>query len=82
MRISTALFSLAVALGVVSAIPFNLAPAPATVEECGPETDLLKIEYVNITPNPPLKGQTLTIEGKGQLSGDIVEGAQIFVVVK
>ncbi|KAI1315291.1 Phosphatidylglycerol/phosphatidylinositol transfer protein [Mortierella claussenii] len=82
MRLSTAVFSLACALGLASAYPFNFAPAPATIEECGDLTDLLKIEYVNLTPNPPLRGQELSVDAKGYLSEDIVEGAKIDIVVK
>ncbi|KAF8936971.1 hypothetical protein BGZ58_003446, partial [Dissophora ornata] len=85
MRLSTAIFSLACALGLASAAvinyPFNFAPQPATIEECGPPTDLLKIEYVNLSPNPPLKGETLYIDAKGLLSDDIVDGATIDIIV-
>ncbi|KAF9348679.1 Phosphatidylglycerol/phosphatidylinositol transfer protein [Mortierella sp. AD094] len=86
MRISAAIFSLACALSFTSGAainyPFNFAPAPATIEECGPATDLLKINYVNLNPNPPLKGETLTIDAKGTLSGAVVEGAKIDLIVK
>ncbi|KAF9433802.1 Phosphatidylglycerol/phosphatidylinositol transfer protein [Entomortierella beljakovae] len=86
MRLSTAIFSLACALcfssAGVKAYPFNFVPANATIEECGPDTDLLKIEYVNLSPNPPEKGKVLTIDAKGLLSGPIVEGAVIDVVAK
>ncbi|KAG0297280.1 Phosphatidylglycerol/phosphatidylinositol transfer protein, partial [Dissophora globulifera] len=86
MRVSTALFTLACALGLASAgvinLPFNFAPAPATIEECGPDTDLLKIEYVNLNPNPPLRGTDLTIDAKGFLSSPILQGATVDVVVK
>ncbi|KAF9094884.1 Phosphatidylglycerol/phosphatidylinositol transfer protein [Mortierella sp. GBA35] len=86
MRLTSAIVSLACAFGLVSAAsinnPFNFVPAPATIEECGPETDLLKIEYVNLNPNPPLKGEVLSIDAKGHLSEDVVEGAKIFLIVK
>ncbi|KAF9109662.1 hypothetical protein BGX27_007354, partial [Mortierella sp. AM989] len=85
MRISTVIFSLAYALGVTSAASINypfFAPAPATIEECpGGAQYVLKIDYVNLNPNPPLKGQTLTIDAKGFLSEAVVEGATIDLVV-
>ncbi|KAK3826209.1 MAG: phosphatidylinositol transfer protein [Linnemannia gamsii] len=86
MRLTSAVVSLACAFGLANAAsinnPFNFVPAPATVEECGPESDLLKIEYVNLNPNPPLKGEVLVIDAKGFLQEDVVEGAKIFLVVK
>ncbi|KAF9896683.1 Phosphatidylglycerol/phosphatidylinositol transfer protein [Lobosporangium transversale] len=82
MRLSTVAFSLACALGLAAAAPFDFAPPPAVIESCGGETDLLTIDYVNLTPNPPLKGQNLTIDAKGFLTEDIVQGAKIDVVVK
>ena len=82
MRLTTVLLSLACVLGLTTAMPF-FAPAPnATIVECGDETDLLKIDYVDLSPNPPQKGQTLNIDAKAFLSGDVVEGAKIFLVVK
>ncbi|KAG0312597.1 Phosphatidylglycerol/phosphatidylinositol transfer protein [Linnemannia gamsii] len=86
MRLSSVIVSLACAFGLASAAsinnPFHFAPAPATVEECGDGTDLLKVEYININPNPPLKGQVLTIDAKGFLAEDVVQGARINLVVK
>ncbi|KAF9998689.1 Phosphatidylglycerol/phosphatidylinositol transfer protein [Modicella reniformis] len=88
MRVSTAIISLVCALGFTNATPaeypFQFPITPATVVECPPTTNpvLLKVEYVNIDPNPPRKGQPLTIDGGGYLQEDIVEGAEIEVVVK
>ncbi|KAG0248559.1 Phosphatidylglycerol/phosphatidylinositol transfer protein [Mortierella polycephala] len=86
MRLTSAFISLACAFSLASAaiLPFsNYAIPPATIEECGdPETDLLKIDYVTLNPNPPLKGEVLQIDAKGYLSEDIVEGAVIKIIVK
>ncbi|KAF9170946.1 Phosphatidylglycerol/phosphatidylinositol transfer protein [Mortierella sp. AD011] len=86
MRISAAIFTLACALSCASGASINypsfFRPEPATIVECGPASDLLKIEYVNLNPNPPEKGKVLTIDAKGILSGAIVEGATIDLVVK
>lgn len=42
---------------------------------------LLSIDHINISPNPPLKGENLTIEASGILSSDVEDGAYINVVV-
>ncbi|KAF9287905.1 Phosphatidylglycerol/phosphatidylinositol transfer protein [Mortierella alpina] len=83
MRFSTAVVSLACAFGVVAAFPFNgFTSEPATITECGEDTDLLKIHNYTLTPNPPQKGQNLTIEAYGSLSEAVVEGAKIHLIVK
>ncbi|KAG0284655.1 Phosphatidylglycerol/phosphatidylinositol transfer protein [Linnemannia gamsii] len=88
MRLSSVVLTLACAFGLTSAAsinnPFSFNPAPATITTCpgGDDTDLLTIDYVNINPNPPLKGEILTIDAKGTLADDVVEGAKIFLVVK
>jgi len=46
------------------------------------DNDILVIEQVNLTPNPPLKGQTLTIEAVGTLLEDVAEGAYVVLQVK
>ncbi|GJJ75634.1 hypothetical protein EMPS_07992 [Entomortierella parvispora] len=82
MRLTTVLLSLACVLGVATAMPFLPPPANATVVECGDDTDLLKIDYVNLDPNPPQKGQVLNIDAKAFLKENVVEGAKIFLTVK
>jgi len=84
MRLTTVLLSVACVLGLANALPYNpFAPAPnATVVGCGDDTDLLKIEYIHLDPNPPQKGQVLNIDAKAFLSEDVVEGAKIFLTVK
>lgn len=42
---------------------------------------LLTIEHINLSPNPPAKGQNLTIEATGILATDVEEGAYINVEV-
>ncbi|KAI9824044.1 MAG: Phosphatidylglycerol/phosphatidylinositol transfer protein [Thelocarpon impressellum] len=46
------------------------------------DDDLLVIEYVNLTPNPPKPGATLTIEAAGVFKEDIEEGAYVNLQVK
>ncbi|CAG8952411.1 hypothetical protein HYFRA_00001158 [Hymenoscyphus fraxineus] len=44
--------------------------------------DLLTLEHVNLTPNPPAPGQNLTIEAVGSISQDVGEGAYVLLTVK
>jgi len=44
--------------------------------------DLLVLEHVNLTPNPPAAGKTLTIEAVGTLLEDVEEGAYVILQVK
>lgn len=86
MRLSSVVVSLACAFGLVSAAsinnPFNFVPAPATIEECGTEDDILKLVSYSLNPNPPLKGEVLVIDAEGVLKEDVVEGAKINLIVK
>jgi len=47
-----------------------------------PKDDLLKIENVDLSPNPPKPGQTLTIQAKGDFKETIEEGAKVHIHVK
>ncbi|KAL4897921.1 ML domain-containing protein [Aspergillus ambiguus] len=47
-----------------------------------PATDILQIKSVDLTPNPPLPGQSLTIKASGTLRETIDEGAYVLVEVK
>ncbi|TVY29477.1 Phosphatidylglycerol/phosphatidylinositol transfer protein [Lachnellula hyalina] len=44
--------------------------------------DILELEHINLTPNPPLKGNTLTIEAVGTLKEKVEEGAYVILQVK
>ncbi|KAI8889613.1 hypothetical protein K501DRAFT_208102 [Backusella circina FSU 941] len=52
------------------------------ITPCGDANDLLTIDYVNLTPDPPVKGQNLTIDFKGQLSETVPEGTTVDIIVK
>jgi len=58
-------------------------PGENPLEYCE-ETDAytLAISNVDLTPNPPLPGKTLTIEAKGNFTEEVEEGAYINLVVK
>jgi len=47
-----------------------------------PEDYILTIDHVDLTPNPPVPGQKLTIEGNGTFSKTIEPGATVFIQVK
>lgn len=53
-----------------------------TCESPAPETDLIDIQSLVIAPNPPQRGQNLTITASGIVKEDIVEGAYVEVEVK
>ncbi|MCJ1253817.1 Phosphatidylglycerol/phosphatidylinositol transfer protein [Lignoscripta atroalba] len=44
--------------------------------------DILAIEHVNLKPNPPAAGTTLTIEAVGTFAEDVEEGAYVNLTVK
>jgi len=50
---------------------------------CGdPADDILKIEKVDLSPNPPLPGKTLSIVASGIFKEKIEEGAKVHITVK
>ncbi|OJI86241.1 hypothetical protein ASPTUDRAFT_187642 [Aspergillus tubingensis CBS 134.48] len=53
------------------------------LEYCNdPSSYLLQIDHVDLTPNPPLPGKTLTIQATGTLNEKIEEGAYVNLEVK
>lgn len=93
MHLSTVLYtSVAVALGLASsshALPNPLSSilspnsqAEESISICSTPDDLLQIKYINIKPDPPARGQNLTIDAMGVLSKDVVKGATIELLVK
>jgi hypothetical protein len=58
-------------------------PGDSPLEHCGDTSnDVLTIDKVNLIPNPPVPGQSLTIEASGTLHDVITKGAQVDVIVK
>jgi len=59
-------------------------PGESPLEYCQPnhEKDILIIHHVNLKPNPPVAGETLTIEAIGTFTEDVEEGAYIQLQVK
>jgi len=55
---------------------------PLTYCKANHDDDILVLEKVDLTPNPPLKGSTLTIEASGELLEDVEKGAYVILQVK
>ncbi len=67
------------------ATTISTIPGDSPIDTCvnpPPETDLVRIESLVISPNPPQKGKNLTIEASGVVVEDIVEGAYVAIEVK
>ncbi|KAF2226200.1 phosphatidylglycerol/phosphatidylinositol transfer protein precursor [Elsinoe ampelina] len=47
-----------------------------------PDKDILEIDRVDLSPNPPKPGNALTITATGKFKEDIAEGAKIHLQVK
>ncbi|ORZ08168.1 ML domain-domain-containing protein [Absidia repens] len=52
------------------------------ITQCGDEDDILQIEYINLTPETPARGENLHIDFKGTLKETVTDGAYVFVTVK
>ncbi|KUL83445.1 hypothetical protein ZTR_10948 [Talaromyces verruculosus] len=53
------------------------------LEYCAdPENDILEIVSVNLTPNPPVPGEILTIEAEGIFHEPVEQGSKIHLQVK
>jgi len=53
-----------------------------TISDCSNGNDLLEIMYINLSPDPPLKGKQLTIEALGWLKEEVGYGSYVDVTVK
>lgn len=58
-------------------------PGDNPLEFCGKSDDfILTINNVDLEPNPPLPGKTLTVKAKGNFTQKVEEGATLNLVVK
>ncbi|KAJ3205293.1 hypothetical protein HDU67_008927, partial [Dinochytrium kinnereticum] len=64
-------------LSAVSATPFPASSSASTtaVSSCGLPTDLLVVSSLSVSPDPPKKGQEVTLEAVGVLGEDVGVGA-------
>ncbi|CDS07375.1 hypothetical protein LRAMOSA01324 [Lichtheimia ramosa] len=65
-------------------IQSNSAQTTSTdlIQVCGDASDLLTVKDITLHPDPPLKGETLTIDFKGELKEEVPEGTTVLVQVK
>ncbi|KAL9123669.1 MAG: hypothetical protein Q9175_008314 [Cornicularia normoerica] len=95
MKLTTTLLPLFISsLATSSSLPFFgsdqqvldedlKVPGQNPLEFCGKSDDyILTISNVDLEPNPPLPGKTLTIEAKGNFTEKVEEGAYLVLVVK
>lgn len=52
------------------------------ITNCGDSNDILRIDHVYLTPDPPVKGQDLEIDFKGYLSESVPNGTTVDISVK
>lgn len=58
-------------------------PGGSPINQCDvTEPQLLDLQSVVITPNPPVRGENLTFIAKGMLKEDVVDGAYVNVEVR
>ena len=55
---------------------------PLTYCKADHSSDILRLDHVNLTPNPPTAGNQLTIEAVGTLSQKLEKGAYVVLQVK
>ncbi|CAG8445430.1 6585_t:CDS:2 [Scutellospora calospora] len=53
-----------------------------SIQDCGKPEDILHITYLDIAPDPPQRGQELSIDAAGYLTETVVEGSYIELTVK
>ncbi|KAJ9620300.1 uncharacterized protein PV06_00634 [Exophiala oligosperma] len=63
--------------------PENPVPGKNPLNFCAdPKGYILEIDYVHLSPNPPVPGEKLTITANGTFHKDIEPGATVFLQVK
>lgn len=53
-----------------------------TISDCSNGNDILRIDYIHLSPDPPLKGRQLKIDAAGYLKEEVGQGSYIDVTVK
>ncbi|CAO3622561.1 unnamed protein product [Mucor hiemalis] len=93
MKLPTIAFLLASAVGLAQAsylpglviqedLGSFMGNSTDLIKNCGDANDLLTIDYVTLNPDPPVKGQDLTIDFKGTLSETVPNGTVVEIIVK
>ncbi|KAI9859087.1 MAG: Phosphatidylglycerol/phosphatidylinositol transfer protein [Vezdaea acicularis] len=76
---ASAFFGGQVAITDKKPVPGN---SPLTYCENYVDDGILKIDHVDLTPNPPVKGENLTLEAVGTFSEPVEKGAKVRLLVK
>ena len=69
-------------LDTMNAMIAGPVPGDNPVETCDdPSTFILNITELQVSPNPPKEGKTLSVEAFGTLSEDVIKGSYVVVTV-
>ncbi|RCI03316.1 Phosphatidylglycerol/phosphatidylinositol transfer protein [Rhizopus stolonifer] len=94
MKLPTLTLVLATVLGLANAsylpglvvqqddVGFTLGDSTKLITSCGDDKDILSIDYIGLSPDPPVKGQDLQIDFKGYLSETVPNGTVVDIIVK
>ncbi|KND00757.1 sterol transporter [Spizellomyces punctatus DAOM BR117] len=63
-------------------LQFPLLLTQGSVQDCGSPDDIFHLESITVTPDPPKRGENLTVDVKGYLDEDVDAGAYADVRVK
>ncbi|KAI9105697.1 ML domain-containing protein [Phlyctochytrium arcticum] len=81
LALLTCTTALALAVGHGAQIAFVNTDG-SSVSDCGAPDDVFHLESITVTPDPPQRGQLLTVDVKGHLDEAIDVGATVDVRVK
>lgn len=68
--------------GNITGIGFTMSDAPATILLCMEDNDMMEITSVVLMPDPPKKGENLTVAINGYLKEPLEESAYLVAKVK
>ncbi|KAF7729850.1 Phosphatidylglycerol/phosphatidylinositol transfer protein [Apophysomyces ossiformis] len=74
MKFFASAFAIATLSALANAATLPEIKATNSVTSCGSASDLLTIDSIQYSPNPPVPGQEFTVDFKGSLSGPIPDG--------
>ncbi|CAJ0765385.1 20968_t:CDS:10 [Entrophospora sp. SA101] len=66
----------------VLSIEFPVKALYDTISICSQPEDILLIHHIELTPDPPKKGQELRVQGTGYFKETVTDGSYINVVIK
>ncbi|CAH1760327.1 6238_t:CDS:10 [Entrophospora sp. SA101] len=81
-RIKEEVDSLKETIEEVLSIEFPVKALYDTISICSQPEDILLIHHIELTPDPPKKGQELRVQGTGYFKETVTDGSYINVVIK